>query len=67
MVRVIQARSRHRQEDARVEVDRRVRAYQTTGGRMAEALIAAADEAASRLTEKAAAPPMGLGAGGLAA
>ena len=47
---MIQERYKYLRERARDEVDQRLRAYQATEGPMAEALIAAADEA-SRLTE----------------
>jgi hypothetical protein len=50
---VIQERYRYLCERAQDEVDRRLQAYQTAGSPMAEALIAAADEAASRLPETA--------------
>jgi uncharacterized protein YjbJ (UPF0337 family) len=53
LVRVIQARYQYLQERARDEVDQRLQAYQTAGSPMAEALIAAADEAASRVTQTA--------------
>ena len=53
LVRVIQARYQYLRERAQDEVDRRLDAYQTTGSPMAEALIAAAEEAASRLPETA--------------
>jgi hypothetical protein len=53
LVRVIQERYQLLQERARDEVDQRLQAYQTTGSPMAEAFIAAADEAASRLTQTA--------------
>src|SRR3712207_8743275 len=43
------------QEHAQDEVDQRLQAYQTTGSPMAEALIAAADEAASQVSKTAAA------------
>ena len=49
LVRVIQERYQYLRERARDEVDQRLQAYQATEGPMAEALIAAADEA-SRLT-----------------
>jgi uncharacterized protein YjbJ (UPF0337 family) len=51
LVRVIQERYQYLRERARDEVDQRLQAYQAMEGPMAEALIAAADEAASRLTE----------------
>jgi uncharacterized protein YjbJ (UPF0337 family) len=50
LVRVIQERYQYLHERAQGEVDQRLQAYQATEGPMAEALIAAADEA-SRLTE----------------
>jgi uncharacterized protein YjbJ (UPF0337 family) len=50
LVRVLQERYQSLQERARDEVDRRLQAYQTAGSSMAEAFIAAADEAASRVT-----------------
>jgi len=50
---VIQERYQYLRERAQDEVDQRLQAYQTTGGQMAEALIAAAQEAASRRTETA--------------
>ncbi len=53
LVRVIQARYQFLRERAQDEVDQRLQAYQTGGSPMAEAFIAAADEAASRLTETA--------------
>lgn len=53
LVRVIQARYQYLRERAQDEVDQRLQAYQTAGSPMAEALLAAADEAASRLTETA--------------
>ena len=53
LVRVIQERYQYLRERAQEEVDRRLQAYQTTGSPMAEAMITAADEAASRLTETA--------------
>jgi uncharacterized protein YjbJ (UPF0337 family) len=53
LVRVIQERYQYLQERARDEVDQRLRAYQTTGSSMAEAFIAAAGEAASRVTQTA--------------
>jgi uncharacterized protein YjbJ (UPF0337 family) len=53
LVRVIQERYQYLRERAQDEVDRRLQAYQTAGSPMAEALIAAAEEAASRLTETA--------------
>jgi uncharacterized protein YjbJ (UPF0337 family) len=53
LVRVIQARYRYLRERAQDEVDRRLDAYQTTGSPMAEAMITAAEEAASRLPETA--------------
>jgi uncharacterized protein YjbJ (UPF0337 family) len=54
LVRVIQARYQYLQERARDEVDRRLQAHQTAGSPMAEAFIAAVDEAASRATQTAA-------------
>ena len=54
LVRVIQERYQYLHERAQVEVDQRLQAYQTAGSPMAEAMIAAADEAASRLTATAA-------------
>jgi uncharacterized protein YjbJ (UPF0337 family) len=54
LVRVIQERYQYIRERAQAEVDQRLQAYQTTGSPMAEALIAAADEAASRGSETAA-------------
>ena len=54
LVRVIQERYRYLHERAQAEVDQRLQAYQTAGSPMAEALLTAADEAASRLTEAAA-------------
>ena len=53
LVRVIQERYQYLHERAQDEVDRRLQAYQTPGGQMAEAMIAAAQEAASRLTQTA--------------
>jgi uncharacterized protein YjbJ (UPF0337 family) len=53
LVRVIQERYQYLRERAQDEVDQYLQAYQATGSSMAEALIAAADEAASRLTETA--------------
>jgi uncharacterized protein YjbJ (UPF0337 family) len=53
LVRVIQERYQYLQEHARDEVDQRLQAYQTGGSPMAEAFIAAVEEAASRLTETA--------------
>jgi uncharacterized protein YjbJ (UPF0337 family) len=53
LVRVIQERYQLLHERAQDEVDQRLQAYQTSGSPMAEAFIAAADEAASRLTETA--------------
>src|SRR5918998_6043681 len=53
LVRVIQERYQFLRERAQDEVDRRLQAYQTAGSPMAEALIAAAEEAASRLRETA--------------
>ena len=54
LVRVIQERYQYLHERAQDEVDQRLQAYQSGGSPMAEAMIAAADEAASRLTETAA-------------
>jgi uncharacterized protein YjbJ (UPF0337 family) len=51
LVRVIQERYHYLREHAQDEVDRRLQAYQTTGTPMAEAMITAAEEVASRLTE----------------
>jgi uncharacterized protein YjbJ (UPF0337 family) len=61
LVRVIQERYQLLHERARDEVDQRLRGYQTAGSPMAEAFIAAAEEAASRLPETAepARPPAG--------
>jgi uncharacterized protein YjbJ (UPF0337 family) len=53
LVRVIQERYQFLRERAQDEVDQRLQAYQTSGSPMAEAFIAAADEAASRLMETA--------------
>jgi len=53
LVRVIQERYQFLRERAQDEVDQRLQAYQTSGSPMAEAFIAAAEEAASRLTETA--------------
>jgi hypothetical protein len=53
LVRVIQARYQFLRERAQDEVDQRLQAYQTAGTSMAEAFIAAADEAASRVTPMA--------------
>ena len=53
LVRVIQERYQYLRERAQAEIDQRLQAYQTTGNPMAEALIAAAGEAASRRTETA--------------
>ena len=53
LVRVIQERDQYLRERAQDEVDQRLQAYQTAGGPMAEALLAAADEAASRVTQTA--------------
>jgi hypothetical protein len=53
LVRVIQECYQYLRERVRDEVDQRLQAYQTAGSPMAVALIAAADEAASRLTETA--------------
>ena len=54
LVRVIQARYQYLHERAQGEVDQRLQAYQAADSPMAEALIAAADEAASRLPQTAA-------------
>jgi uncharacterized protein YjbJ (UPF0337 family) len=54
LVRVIQERYQYLRERAQAEVDQRLQAYQATGSPMAEALIAAANEAASRVPETAA-------------
>jgi uncharacterized protein YjbJ (UPF0337 family) len=51
LVRVIQERYHYLREHAQDEVDWRLQAYQTMGSPMAEAMITAAEEAASRLTE----------------
>jgi uncharacterized protein YjbJ (UPF0337 family) len=62
LVRVIQERYQYVRERAQAEVNQRLQAYQTTGSPMAEAMIAAADEAASRLsgtTEEGRAPAAG--------
>jgi uncharacterized protein YjbJ (UPF0337 family) len=53
LVRVIQERYQYLQERAQDEVDQRLQAYQTAGTSMAEAFIAAAEEAASRVTQTA--------------
>jgi uncharacterized protein YjbJ (UPF0337 family) len=53
LVRVIQARYQYLRERAQGEVDQRLQVYQTGGSPMAEAMMAAAEEAASRLTETA--------------
>jgi uncharacterized protein YjbJ (UPF0337 family) len=53
LVRVIQERYQYLRERAQDEVDQRLQTYQTDGSPMAEAFIAAAEEAASRLTETA--------------
>jgi uncharacterized protein YjbJ (UPF0337 family) len=53
LVRVIQARYQYLQERAQDEVEQRLQAYQTAGTSMAEAFIAAAEEAASRVTQTA--------------
>jgi uncharacterized protein YjbJ (UPF0337 family) len=53
LVRVIQERYQFLRERAQDEVDQRLQTYQTGGSPMAEAFIAAAEEAASRLTETA--------------
>jgi hypothetical protein len=50
LVRVIQERYQYLRERAQDEVDQHLLAYQAAGSPMAEALLAAADEAASRLT-----------------
>ena len=50
---MIQERYQYLHERARDEVDQRLQAYQTAGSSMAEAFIAAAEEAASRVTETA--------------
>ena len=50
LVRVIQERYQYLRERAQDEVDQRLQTYQTGGTPMAEALRAAADEAAARLT-----------------
>jgi hypothetical protein len=49
LVRVIQVRYRYLRERTQDEADQRLQAYQAGGSPMAEAMIAAADEAASRL------------------
>jgi uncharacterized protein YjbJ (UPF0337 family) len=54
LVRVIQARYQYLHERAQGEVDQRLQAYQAADSPMAEALIAAADEATSRLPQTAA-------------
>ena len=54
LVRVIQERYQYLRERAEDEVDQRLPAYRTGGRPMAEALMAAADEAASRIQETAA-------------
>jgi uncharacterized protein YjbJ (UPF0337 family) len=61
LVRVIQERYQYLHECAQGEVDQRLQAYQAADSPMAEALIAAADEAASRLPQTAAQgqPPTG--------
>jgi hypothetical protein len=51
---VIQEHYQYVRERAQDEVDQRLQAYQTMGSPMAEALITAAEEAASRLSETAA-------------
>jgi uncharacterized protein YjbJ (UPF0337 family) len=51
LFRVIQERYQYLRERAQDEVDQRLQAYQPVGNSMAEALITAADEATSRLTE----------------
>jgi uncharacterized protein YjbJ (UPF0337 family) len=53
LVRAIQERYQYLRERAQDEVDQRLQTYQTAGSPMAEALIAAADEAASRVPETA--------------
>jgi uncharacterized protein YjbJ (UPF0337 family) len=53
LVQVIQERYQLLRERAQDEVDQRLQAYQTGGSPMAEAFIAAADEAASRVTQTA--------------
>jgi hypothetical protein len=53
LVRVVQECYQLLRERARDEVDRRLQAYQTAGSSMAEAFIAAAEEAASRPPETA--------------
>jgi uncharacterized protein YjbJ (UPF0337 family) len=53
LVRVIQERYQYLRERAQDEVDQRLQAYQTAGSSMAEAFIAAAEEAASRVTQTA--------------
>ena len=53
LVRVIQERYQYLRERAQDEVNQRLQAYQTAGSSMAEALIAAADKAASSLTGSA--------------
>jgi hypothetical protein len=50
---VIQERYQYLRERAQDEVDQRLQAYQTAGSSMAEAFIAAAEEAASRVTQTA--------------
>ena len=67
LVRVIQERYRDLGAHAQAEVDRRLQAYQPPGGQMAEALIAAADEAVSRLTATAEVSPPDSDASGLVA
>jgi uncharacterized protein YjbJ (UPF0337 family) len=54
LVRVIQERYQYLRERAQDEFDQRLQAYHTTGSPMAEALITAADKAASRLSKTAA-------------
>jgi uncharacterized protein YjbJ (UPF0337 family) len=53
LVRVIQERYQFLRAHAQDEVDQRLQAYQTSGIPMAEAFIAAAEEAASRVSETA--------------
>jgi uncharacterized protein YjbJ (UPF0337 family) len=53
LVRVIQERYQLLRERAQGEVDQRLQAYQAAGGSMAEAMAAAAAEAASRVTRTA--------------
>ena len=54
LVQVIQERYQYLRERAEDEVDQRLQAYRTGGRPMAEALLAAADEAASHIQETAA-------------